>query len=129
MADAGSTPVHHAHPTTGDHAAVAIDPVCGMKVDPETSKHRFDPAGRTVHLCCAGCKEKVAADPAAWLKPDPAPRPPPPEGTIFTCPMHPEVRQEGPGACPLCGMALEPLAVTAEAAPNHELIDMTRRFW
>ncbi len=50
-------------------------------------------------------------------------------GAIYTCPMHPEIRQEGPGSCPICGMALEPLTVTAESGPNHELIDMTRRFW
>src|SRR5580658_3795793 len=75
-----------------------------------------------------GCRGKFAADPEKYLKPA-APEPMQPNGTIYTCPMHPEVRQIGPGACPICGMALEPVTVTAEAPANPELLDMTRRFW
>jgi Cu+-exporting ATPase len=99
-----------------------------MTVNPVTSKHRFDHAGRTFHFCGARCREKFAAAPDQYLNPKPTPEPPP-KGTIHTCPMHPEIRQEGPGSCPICGMALEPLTVTAEAPPNHELASMTRRLW
>jgi Cu+-exporting ATPase len=106
----------------------ATDPVCGMTVDVATSKHRLDHGGVTYHFCCAGCRTKFAADPANYLGPKTAPAPAKP-GAIYTCPMHPEVRQVGPGGCPKCGMALEPVEVTAEAGPNHELMDMTRRFW
>ncbi len=125
---------HHAHPPAAEGGAAdarVIDPVCGMKVDPATSKHRHEHDHRMFHFCSARCREKFIADPGAYLNPAPAPAaaPPTPAGTIFTCPMHPEIRQEGPGACPICGMALEPLAITAEAGPNAELIDMTRRFW
>ena len=111
--------------------ASAIDPVCGMTVEVATAKHRSEHAGKTELFCSAGCKTKFEAVPDKYLSPlaaEPAAEPMP-EGTIFTCPMHPEVRQEGPGSCPICGMALEPEMVTAEAGPNHELADMTRRFW
>lgn len=103
------------------------DPVCGMTVDPHTAKYRAEYAGRTYYFCRAGCKEKFEADPERYLSP--REQEPVPEGTIYTCPMHPEIRQVGPGSCPICGMALEPELVTAEAEPNPELIDMTRRFW
>ena len=106
------------------------DPVCGMTVDPETSKHRFDYRGETFHFCCAGCRTKFAADPAKYLdKRKPQESAPAPEGTIHTCPMHPEIRQAGPGSCPICGMALEPDVVSLDAAPNPELADMSHRFW
>ncbi len=110
-------------------ASVATDPVCGMKVDPATSKHRFDRDGTLYHFCSAGCRTKFAADPDAYLKPKTAAAEPAKPGAIYTCPMHPEIRQEGPGSCPICGMALEPVEVSAEATPNHELADMSRRFW
>jgi Cu+-exporting ATPase len=110
---------------------MAIDPVCGMKVDPHTATLKADHAGRTYYFCAPGCRSKFIADPAKYLEADgaKAPAEPVPEGTIYTCPMHPEIRQVGPGSCPLCGMALEPLLATAEQGPNPELIDMTRRFW
>jgi Cu+-exporting ATPase len=124
----------HSHePDAGcahDPAPRAIDPVCGMKVDPEAAAHRTQWHGRPFFFCCAGCKAKFEADPEKYLAPKPAEPPPAaPAGTIYTCPMHPEVRQVGPGACPICGMALEPATVTAESGPNAELADMTRRFW
>ena len=107
-----------------------IDPVCGMSVDPATSKHRFDYQGQTYYFCSASCRSKFAADPAPYLDPrKKKPAPVVPEGTIYTCPMHPEIRQIGPGTCPICGMALEPELVTLDDAPNPELVDMTRRFW
>jgi Cu+-exporting ATPase len=101
-----------------------------MSVDPHTTPHRHQHHGHTYHFCSAGCRTKFAADPPRYLDPDHAkPQEPVPEGTIYTCPMHPEVRQTGPGSCPICGMALEPELVSAESAPNPELADMTRRFW
>jgi Cu+-exporting ATPase len=108
-------------------AAGAIDPVCGMTVDPNSDKPRADYQGQTYNFCCNGCKTKFLADPQKYLKP----REPEPviEGAIYTCPMHPEIRQVGPGACPICGMALEPEIATADSGPNPELADMTRRFW
>ena len=100
-----------------------------MSVDPATSKHRFDHHGETFHFCSAGCRTKFAADPAKYLAKDKAPEPEMPAGTIYTCPMHPEIRQVGPGSCPICGMALEPEVASLETGPNPELADMTRRFW
>ena len=104
------------------------DPVCGMSVDPATAKHRFDHAGQPYFFCSAGCRTKFAADPGRYLG---EPREPVvvPEGTIYTCPMDPEIRQVGPGTCPICGMALEPEMPTLETGPNPELADMKRRFW
>ncbi|WKA28762.1 heavy metal translocating P-type ATPase [Bradyrhizobium roseum] len=118
---------HHDHPAHG--AATVRDPVCGMTVNPAISKHRFDYKGTTFHFCSAGCRTKFAADPLAYLEKDKRPKAAVPEGTIYTCPMHPEIRQVGPGSCPICGMALEPDVVSLDAPPNPELADMTRRFW
>jgi P-type Cu+ transporter len=115
---------HHAAPKAG-----VLDPVCGMTVDPATSKHRFDHDGATYHFCSAGCRTKFAADPARYLNKTAAPPADVPAGTIYTCPMHPEIRQVGPGSCPICGMALEPELASLDAGPNPELADMTRRFW
>ena len=105
------------------------DPVCGMKVDPATSKHSFNYAGRIFHFCSAGCQAKLAADPESYLKPTAASSESGKPGAIYTCPMHAQIRQNGPGSCPICGMALEPLTITASDEPNAELADMTRRFW
>jgi heavy metal translocating P-type ATPase len=111
------------------YLAPAKDPVCGMTVDPATAKHRHKHEGHDYFFCSARCREKFVAEPAKYLTPSNAPAEPMPEGTIYTCPMHPEIRQVGAGACPICGMALEPDVVTADAQPNHELIDFTRRLW
>jgi Cu+-exporting ATPase len=100
-----------------------------MTVDPQTSQHRFDHRGTTYHFCSAGCRTKFAAAPQSYLDKSETPPADVPEGTIYTCPMHPEVRQVGPGACPICGMALEPELVSLDDAPNPELADMSRRFW
>src|SRR6201995_400750 len=116
---------HHSH---GKPAA--RDPVCGMTVDPESSKHRFEHHGEAFHFCCAGCRTKFAADPQKYRdKREASDSALVPEGAIYTCPMHPEIRQAGPGSCPICGMALEPDVVSLDAAANPELADMTRRFW
>jgi P-type Cu+ transporter len=118
------------HALPNDHAPDApelIDPVCGMKVKAD-SPHRLKHAGRDYSFCSAGCRAKLEADPDKYL----APKAPPKAadaGVEHTCPMHPEVRQLGPGNCPICGMALEPVTVTAEETANPELEDMSRRFW
>src|SRR6185437_2691235 len=114
---------HHHHGA----ADGATDPVCGMSVDPATAKHKAEHGGQTYYFCCNGCKTKFTADPNKYLKPR-APEPAV-EGAIFTCPMHPQVRQPGPGSCPICGMALEPEMPAAQSGPNPELADMTRRLW
>ena len=101
-----------------------------MDVDPATAKHRTEHDGQPYSFCSAGCKTKFEADPARYLTVGSKPAAEPaPEGTVYTCPMHPQIRQIGPGSCPICGMALEPLQVTADAGQNQELVDMTRRFW
>jgi Cu+-exporting ATPase len=120
---------HHASNAAADSHETATDPVCGMNVDPTTSNYRLEHRGRTFHFCSARCREKFAAAPAGYLTQPTQPASAAPEGTIYTCPMHPQILRDGPGNCPICGMALERLAVTAEAGPNAELIDMSRRFW
>ena len=121
---------HDQHGTDVAERDKATDPVCGMTVDVLTSRHRFDHAGTTFHFCCAGCRTKFAAEPEKYLATkQPMAAPPATPGAIYTCPMHPEIRQVGPGSCPICGMALEPLAITSEPEANPELADMTRRFW
>jgi P-type Cu+ transporter len=113
---------------------ITTDPVCGMKVDSRTSSHRLELDGKPYWFCSARCLGKFEADPQHYLS-DLAPKGPKtdlsdlPAGTIWTCPMHPQIRQDGPGTCPICGMGLEPLEPTLEEGPNPELIDMTRRFW
>ena len=111
------------------------DPVCGMDVDPEQAAGSFEHAGETYHFCSKGCLAKFQAEPERFLGGGPVgmahrgAAEPAPSGTLYTCPMHPEIVQEGPGSCPICGMALEPMIPTADDEPNHELVDMTRRFW
>lgn len=119
-----------AHHEGHSHDAI-LDPVCGMSVDPNKTAHHFEIGHDTFHFCSAGCRTKFKAKPEQYLnksgvQPSATAVP---EGTIYTCPMHPEVRQVGPGSCPICGMALEPELVSLEDQPNPELADMTRRFW
>ncbi|MGA0608012.1 heavy metal translocating P-type ATPase [Phenylobacterium sp. VNQ135] len=130
MSDQGHTHHHHADPKDRQAAdAAATDPVCGMTIDPATTPHHAEHRGQAFHFCSAGCRTKFVADPAKYLTRDERPSAAAPAGTIYTCPMHPQIRKEGPGNCPICGMALEPETATAESGPNPELIDMTRRFW
>jgi Cu+-exporting ATPase len=103
------------------------DPVCHMRVDPTAARFQHQHQNKTYYFCCQDCRDKFRADPAKYL--GAAARPPAKPGVPYTCPMHPEVRQMGPGACPKCGMALEPVEVTASEEPNPELADMSRRFW
>jgi Cu+-exporting ATPase len=120
---------HSAHTRCAD-AATAVDPVCGMKVDPHKSRHRLTHAGHGYFFCSAGCRDKFAAAPDKYLTPrKPAPKPQASAATIYTCPMHPEIRRTEPGSCPICGMALAPVDPTHDTGPNPELHDMTRRFW
>ena len=121
----------HACCEGGSHvAAGAIDPVCGMTVEPASAAGAVEHAGRTYYFCSRHCVEKFRADPERYLFGGAtAPAPPTPAGTKYTCPMHPEIVQDGPGACPKCGMALEPLQPTSDAGPDPELQDMQRRFW
>ena len=109
----------------------ARDPVCGMVVDPDTVKLKIEHDGQTYYFCSSGCREKFVADPARFLsvKTEATPLKPALAGAIYTCPMHPQIRQVGPGNCPICGMTLEPVKATAEVGDNHELTEMTRRFW
>ena len=129
--------------------ATAIDPVCGMTVDLSKGKPTHEHDGVTYHFCSNGCRTKFAADPAKYLKAEPAkdhahaghhhahahgaapakPAAAPAPGVKWTCPMHPEIVRDGPGSCPICGMALEPMTPTADQGPNPELVDMTRRLW
>ena len=99
-----------------------------MIVDPNDSE-RAEHEGTTYYFCCDGCQAKFVADPLKYLEPRDAAAAAPVHGTIYTCPMHPEIRQNGPGSCPICGMALEPLIASADEPANEELIDMTRRLW
>ncbi|MBY0565672.1 MAG: heavy metal translocating P-type ATPase [Hyphomonadaceae bacterium] len=140
MAEAPSCCASHGDDHRGDEAkagAGLTDPVCGMTVKPD-SQHRLAHEGEDVLFCSAGCKTKFAADPAKYAHAhhghamhggppvDPSTVP---AGSKWTCPMHPEIVRDGPGSCPICGMALEPMMPSAGAGPNPELIDMTRRFW
>lgn len=117
------------HASKPDDGGKALDPVCGMTVDPQTTPHHAEHDGRAFHFCSAGCRTKFVAEPAKYLAKDQPPPAAAEPGALYTCPMHPEIRQVGPGACPICGMALEPVTVTAESGPSAELADMTRRMW
>jgi Cu+-exporting ATPase len=125
------------HPAlVADKSAQALtDPVCGMTVTVD-SPHVLQHEGKPIHFCSAGCKAKFVANPAKYQVARPVAKAPTPpvtkrtvDGAIYTCPMHPQIRQVGPGNCPICGMTLEPVTATAAVGPNRELADMTRRFW
>ena len=118
------TAEHHHEASPKDRA---VDPVCSMTVDPHTAKHRADYHGHPYYFCSAGCRTKFVNGPQKYLdarEPEPVA-----EDTVYTCPMHPQIRQVGPGSCPICGMALEPELAGSDIGPNPELIDMSRRFW
>jgi len=120
-------------PILEPNAVGARDPVCGMTVNPDRAAGAFTYGGRVYHFCSKGCLAKFEADPERYLLPAARETPPveAPAAAEYTCPMHPEVRQKGPGACPKCGMALEPVRLTDAAAEevNPEYGDMRRRFW
>jgi len=120
---------HAEHMEKAAGSEKAVDPVCGMSVDPATPQHHAEHDGKTYHFCSAGCRAKFIADPGHYLTKDEWSEPKAPQGAIWTCPMHPEVSRSRPGPCPICGMALEPEVVTAGSGPSAELLDMSRRFW
>jgi Cu+-exporting ATPase len=137
LSDRTSDHSHHSHnhalahdSGTEEHGMIVRDPVCGMQVDTRTAGHKLSLGETTYYFCSAGCLEKFRTDPDKYLNPTAATEAPEAaDGAIWTCPMHPEIRRDGPGQCPICGMALEPLEPTADEGPNPELIDMSRRFW
>lgn len=129
---------HHGHQAHEATAAIAAqegdkpftDPVCGMKVAADPDK-KIEHAGKEYHFCSTRCMERFRAHPQQYLAPkpsEPQPAREAPAGTIYTCPMHPEIRQPQPGSCPICGMALEPLIPELEEEDNPELVDFRRRF-
>ena len=118
---------HSEHEGQGDDSVK--DPVCGMSVDPHTAEHRSEHAGKTWYFCSSGCRSKFDNDPEKYLSAEREPAEAAAPGAMYTCPMHPDVRQQGPGDCPICGMALEPEEVSLDDGPSEELTDMTRRFW
>jgi heavy metal translocating P-type ATPase len=134
-----AAPVDHArHAHQHGQAAVVKDPVCGMDVDPNAGGPQAEHEGQIIHFCSTRCHDTFVADPTAYLARTDGPghgvAAPAPAASVvddveYTCPMHPQIRQLGPGSCPICGMALEPVTVAAETGPSAELVDMTRRFW
>jgi P-type Cu+ transporter len=110
-------------------AKTAKDPVCGMMVDPLATSHHAKHNSKAFHFCGEKCKAKFVANPQAFVGTAVPSHQTAPDDAIWTCPMHPQIQQKGPGACPICGMALEPMAGNAGNMPNPELIDFTRRFW
>lgn len=131
MSPHSQSDLHHQHQGSDQHGRrLAIDPVCGMSVDPATAKHHVHHAGQDYYFCSSSCREKFLGDPQKYVGgAATVPAEAVAEGTIYTCPMHPQIRQVGPGNCPICGMALEPEMPSSDAGPNRELMDMTRRFW
>ena len=119
----------------------ATDPVCGMSVDRATARYMSKHEGQRYYFCSEGCQKKFEADAESYLSGGgahahhghghgaAAPATAVPEGAKWTCPMHPEIVRDGPGDCPICGMALEPMTVSLDDAPNPELVDFSRRFW
>jgi Cu+-exporting ATPase len=129
-------PLNHPETSPAENAndiksVIGVDPVCGMNVDFSAGKPTYEHAGADYHFCSAGCRDKFAADPDHYLSgAHKKAEENLPKGTLYTCPMHPEIIQEGSGECPLCGMALEPMGIpAADEGPNPELVDFTRRFW
>lgn len=131
---------HHAHdghrhdaPAAGAHGTASLvkDPVCGMDVDPTALGPQAEHDGQVFHFCSDHCRGRFVADPGAYRETQTsvAPVPTGDSQIEYTCPMHPQIRQMGPGSCPICGMALEPVTVSADQGPSAELVDMTRRFW
>ena len=125
---AGHAHQHHHH-AAHDHPApgMAIDPVCGMQVDAATTPHHAEHAGEAYHFCSAKCRERFEARPEVFLNDAPPPAAEGLKDVIYTCPMHPEIEQIGPGTCPICGMALEPKGVALLDGPSEEYLDMRKR--
>ena len=124
------SPDHSCSKPDQNAGAEVTDPVCGMIVDPHATQHRAEHAGQPYYFCSAGCRAKFIAEPKRWLDRKEAKQEKVPEGTIYTCPMHPEIQQVGPGSCPKCGMALEPMLPAAgDETEDKELRTVRRKFW
>ncbi len=119
----------HDHLGAEKGSGSTTDPVCGMTVDPATTPHIATHGGEHPYGCSAGCLAKFQADPDRYAAKGEAAAADAPQGAIWTCPMHPEIQRDGPGSCPICGMALEPVMPTASDGPSEEYRDMRRRFW
>jgi Cu+-exporting ATPase len=118
----------HHHPASGQEKPFT-DPVCGMKVAADPQKE-IAYEGSTYHFCSAKCMDKFHANPQSFIAPrEPESTTAAPQGTIYTCPMHPEIREPKPGNCPICGMTLEPVMPSLDDEENPELVDFRRRFW
>ena len=118
---------NHAH--RHGSADAAVDPVCGMTVDPVTTPHRASHGGQDYFFCSGKCRAPFEARPEIFLEKGPRSAPEPSRDEVYTCPMHPQIEQIGPGSCPICGMALEPKGVTLLEGPSEEYLDMRRRFF
>ncbi|MEP6971306.1 MAG: heavy metal-binding domain-containing protein, partial [Betaproteobacteria bacterium] len=127
-----SQPNHSGSAATPGNNGGLKDPVCGMGVTAQ-SQHQLEHEGRPFYFCSAQCKTKFAASPAKYVNTAEPEAPAPPDaadaGAIYTCPMHPEIRQDHPGNCPKCGMTLEPEMPALDDEENPELVDFKRRFW
>lgn len=117
------------HNSEPKNPSLEIDPVCGMSVNPQTAKHKMNYEGKSFYFCNPKCLEKFSADPKKYLYKEAAATvvTENEKNNFYTCPMHPEIRQKGPGTCPICGMALEPEEISLEEESNPELIDFTIR--
>ena len=129
-------PVHRPDPQRADPkplpAGQVRDPVCGMEVNPNTTPFRIEHESATAFFCSENCKSKFVAEPTKYLSQHvdkTTPSAPKPPGVVYTCPMHPQIRRDAPGNCPICGMTLEPITAAQEGGTSPELRDMTRRFW
>jgi P-type Cu+ transporter len=129
MAFHHDTHTHEHHVDATAVAGAAKDPVCGMAIDPQKTPHAATHSGIDHFFCSSGCRAKFEADPRRYLDAGKLRPAPTPAAAIYTCPMHPQIRQPGPGSCPICGMALEPEIASADTAPSPERIDMERRLW
>lgn len=120
---------HSQHSQSHNHRDKSVkDPVCGMMIDPATAKGgNCEHNGEKFYFCNPKCKDKFQADPTKYISPKVEPPKEVDTKVIHTCPMHPEIRQMGPGSCPICGMALEPEEISLEEKENPELIDFTKR--
>ena len=120
---------HRSRPSPAAGNATVRDPVCGMTVDPADQQASLRPSRRNLSFLLGRLPDQIRRRPEELSRQDRKPKAEAPEGAIYTCPMHPQIRQVGPGSCPICGMALEPEVASLDAPPNPELADMTRRFW
>lgn len=123
------TGTHDSHQPASDSEKPFTDPVCGMKVAADPQKE-IACEGKAYHFCSTKCMAKFRESPQSYIAPSQSePAAAAPEGTIYTCPMHPQIRQPGPGNCPICGMTLEPVMPSLDEEENPELVDFRRRFW